>query len=107
MRRRTRNRPIERLLGAFCRAVQVAVLPSASATRLHIPAAFVPVPLRKVPQMRGETCPPLRPGIRPSRVYSLCHEWHSEQRLFEDRKLHEAILCCVPVPTRYAPEVPG
>src|SRR4029077_14117610 len=55
--------------------------------------------------MRSETCPPLRPWIRPSRVYSLCREWHSEQRLFEDRKLHDAILCCVPVSTRYAPGV--
>src|ERR1700735_17118 len=57
--------------------------------------------------MRSETCPPLRPGIRPSRDYSLCREWHSEPRLFEDRKLHEAILCRVPAPTRYAPGVPG
>ena len=42
-------------------------------------------------------------GFDRPEVYSLCREWHSEQRLFEDRKLHEAILCCVPVPTRYAP----
>src|SRR5271156_3200430 len=46
--------------------------------------------------MRSEACPPLLPGFRPSRVYSLCREWHSEQRLFEDRKLREAILCFVP-----------
>src|SRR3984893_16513360 len=52
--------------------------------------------------MRSETCPPFRPGIRPSKVYSLCREWHSGQRPIEDRKQHEAILCCVPVPTRYA-----
>src|SRR5580693_902241 len=55
--------------------------------------------------MRSETCPPLRPGIRPSRMYSLCREWHSGQCPFEDRKSHEAILCCVPVPMRYAPGV--
>src|SRR5712664_2528173 len=53
--------------------------------------------------MQSETCPLLRPEIRPSRVYSLCREWHLGQRPFEDRKSHEAILCCVPVPTRYAP----
>src|ERR1700744_3020706 len=55
--------------------------------------------------MRSEPPPPLRPGIRPSRVYSLCREWHSRHCPFEDRKQHEAILGCVPVPTRYASAV--
>src|ERR1035437_5206384 len=57
--------------------------------------------------MRSETCPPLRPEIRLSKVSSHCREWHSGQCPFEDRRSHEAILCYVPVPTRYAPGVFG
>src|SRR5579862_2548030 len=52
--------------------------------------------------MRSETCPPHRPGIRPSTVYLLCREWQSGQCPVEDRRLHGAIPCCETVPTRYA-----
>src|SRR6202034_4571759 len=51
--------------------------------------------------MRSETCPPIRPVIRPSTAHSLCREGHSARCPPEDRRLREAIPCCETVPTRY------